>query len=375
MSESSNSRDAVESVALKNNTKYKNGVPILSNAKKEMGNLHANTKSLATGRLGKHLSAPAWAILYHSTAWASWDKCEYKNGTRSIGTALALDRRQVQRGLGELVDLGIFKPKERSIKFDKREAQTYIVGLPNRNNEGELLSFDGKLAPRKHEGRACRNSKSPKSSTPKVKKKTKSVAIIQAELKVIKEKQAEQKRKAAKEKQEQQEQMIRAQLEVNRQKVEAAAKAKAELDEPRRVKAAEAAEKEAKEKAVWDAEYNAVYEHDERWLAMSEADRETERIERRARDIQLEDFYQRSIQNQAVRIQARRKVKAAEAGKIPTLQQAKDKASWDAAYNAYNKNEPRWLAMSEAERETERTERRAMDIQLEEFWKRWEKKS
>lgn len=151
-------------------------------ATKEMGRMHAVNKSLATGRLGKHLSAPAWAILYHACAWSTWDRCEYRSGIRSIATALDLDTRQVKRGMSELVALGIFTPQERSPTASKREATVYIVRVPRRFDDGRLQLITGEVAPAKHAGRTARNTKNPNGATlKKVKNKTKSVAVLVAE--------------------------------------------------------------------------------------------------------------------------------------------------------------------------------------------------
>ena len=156
-------------------------------ATKEMGRMHAVNKSLATGRLGKHLSAPAWAILYHACAWSTWDRCEYRSGIRSIATALDLDTRQVKRGLCELVALGIFTPQDRSPTASKREATVYIVSVPRRFDDGRLQLITGEVAPTKHAGRTARNGKNPNSPTLlKVKNKTKSVAVLVSETKAVK---------------------------------------------------------------------------------------------------------------------------------------------------------------------------------------------
>ena len=156
-------------------------------AKKEMGRMHAVNKSLSTGRLGKHLSAPALAILVHAGAWSTWDTCEYRSGIRSIGTALALDPRQVKRGLSELVALGIFTPQDRSPTASKREATVYIVSAPRRFDDGRLQLITGEVAPAKHAGRTARNANNPNSPTLlKVKSKTKSVAVLMSETKVAK---------------------------------------------------------------------------------------------------------------------------------------------------------------------------------------------
>ena len=156
-------------------------------AKKEMGQLHAVHKSIAVGKLGKHLSAPAWAILNHAFAWSTWDTCEYRSGIRSIGTALDLDTRQVKRGMSELVALGIFTPKDRSPTASKREATVYIVSAPRRFDDGRLQLITGEVAPAKHAGRTARNAKNPNSPTLlKVKSKTKSVAVLVSETKAAK---------------------------------------------------------------------------------------------------------------------------------------------------------------------------------------------
>jgi len=176
-------------VALKNQNrkhKYANGVPVIR-AKKEMGRMHAVVKSIAVAKLGKHLSAPAWAILAHAFAWSSWDTCEYRSGIRSIATALALDPRQVKRGLCELVALGIFTPQDRSPTASKREATVYIVSAPRRFDDGRLQLITGEVAPAKHAGRTARNAKNPNSATLlKVKNKTKSVAVLMSETKAAK---------------------------------------------------------------------------------------------------------------------------------------------------------------------------------------------
>ena len=152
-----------------------------------MGQLHAVHKSIAVGKLGTHLSAPAWAILNHAFAWSTWDTCEYRSGIRSIGTALALDPRQVKRGLSELVALGIFTPQERSPTASKREATVYIVSVPRRFDDGRLQLITGEVAPAKHAGRTARNAKNPNSPTLlKVKSKTKSVAVLMSETKAAK---------------------------------------------------------------------------------------------------------------------------------------------------------------------------------------------
>jgi flagellar biosynthesis GTPase FlhF len=176
-------------VALKNQNrkrKYANGVPVIR-AKKEMGRMHAVVKSIAVAKLGKHLSAPAWAILAHAFAWSSWDTCEYRSGIRSIGTAMDLDSRQVKRGLSELVALGIFTPQDRSPTASKREATVYIVSAPRRFDDGRLQLITGEVAPAKHAGRTARNTKNPNSATLlKVKNKTKSVAVLMSETKAAK---------------------------------------------------------------------------------------------------------------------------------------------------------------------------------------------
>jgi len=152
-----------------------------------MGRMHAVVKSIAVAKLGKHLSAPAWAILAHAFAWSSWDTCEYRSGIRSIATALALDPRQVKRGLCELVALGIFTPQDRSPTASKREATVYIVSAPRRFDDGRLQLITGEVAPAKHAGRTARNAKNPNSATLlKVKNKTKSVAVLMSETKAAK---------------------------------------------------------------------------------------------------------------------------------------------------------------------------------------------
>lgn len=156
-------------------------------AKKDMGELHAVHKSIAVGKLGKHLSAPAWAILNHAFAWSTWDRCEYRSGIRSIATALGLDTRQVKRGMSELVALGIFTPQDRSPTASKREATVYIVSAPRRFTDGQLQLITGEVAPAKHAGRTARNAKNPNGATlQKVKNKTKSVAVLMSETKAAK---------------------------------------------------------------------------------------------------------------------------------------------------------------------------------------------
>ena len=156
-------------------------------ATKEMGRMHAVNKSLSTGRLGKHLSAPALAILVHAGAWSSWDTCEYRSGIRSIGTAMDLDSRQVKRGLSELVALGILTPQDRAPTASKREATVYIVSAPRRFDDGRLQLITGEVAPTKHAGRTARNANNPNSPTLlKVKSKTKSVAVLMSETKAAK---------------------------------------------------------------------------------------------------------------------------------------------------------------------------------------------
>jgi flagellar biosynthesis GTPase FlhF len=176
-------------VALKNQNRkreYAKGVPVIR-AKKEMGRMHAVVKSIAVGKLGKHLSAPAWAILFHAVAWSTWDGCEYRSGIRSIGTAMDLDSRQVKRGMSELVALGIFTPQDRSPTASKREATVYIVSVPKRFDDGRLQLITGEVAPAKHAGRTARNAKNPNSATLlKVKNKTKSVAVLMSETKAAK---------------------------------------------------------------------------------------------------------------------------------------------------------------------------------------------
>ena len=152
-----------------------------------MGRHHAVVKSIAVGKLGKHLSAPAWAILNHAFAWSTWDGCGYRSGIRSIATALALDTRQVKRGMSELVALGIFTPQNRSPTASKREATVYIVSVPRRFDDGRLQLITGEVAPAKHAGRTARNAKNPNSPTLlKVKNKTKSVAVLVSETKAAK---------------------------------------------------------------------------------------------------------------------------------------------------------------------------------------------
>ena len=152
-----------------------------------MGQLHAVHKSIAVGKLGKHLSAPAWAILNHAFAWSTWDGCGYRSGIRSIATALDLDTRQVKRGMSELVALGIFTPQDRSPTASKREATVYIVSAPRRFDDGRLQLITGEVAPAKHAGRTARNAKNPNSPTLlKVKSKTKSVAVLVSETKAAK---------------------------------------------------------------------------------------------------------------------------------------------------------------------------------------------
>lgn len=149
--------------------------------------MHAVVKSIAVGKLGKHLSAPAWAILFHAVAWSTWDGCEYRSGIRSIGTAMDLDSRQVKRGMSELVALGIFTPQDRSPTASKREATVYIVSVPKRFDDGRLQLITGEVAPAKHAGRTARNAKNPNSATLlKVKNKTKSVAVLMSETKAAK---------------------------------------------------------------------------------------------------------------------------------------------------------------------------------------------
>jgi len=162
------------------------GVSVIR-AKKDMGELHAVHKSIAVGKLGKHLSAPAWAILIHAFAWSTWDGCGYRSGIRSIATALGLDTRQVKRGMSELVALGIFMPQERSPTASKREATVYIVSVPRRFTDGRLQLITGEIAPAKHAGRTARNAKNPNGATLlKVKNKTKSVAVLMSETKAAK---------------------------------------------------------------------------------------------------------------------------------------------------------------------------------------------
>lgn len=140
----------------KNKISYPNGVPIIRSTK-ENGNLQAVIKTLSTGRLGKYLSAPAWAILIHACAWTTWDSCLYRNGICSIGTALGLDRRQIRRGLNELIALGIFTPQARAANSSPREATTYLVSAPTRSDDGKLQLSTGEIAPTRHQGRARRN--------------------------------------------------------------------------------------------------------------------------------------------------------------------------------------------------------------------------
>ena len=110
-----------------------------------------------------------------------------RSGIRSIATALALDTRQVKRGMSELVALGIFTPKDRSPTASKREATVYIVSVPRRFDDGRLQLITGEVAPTKHAGRTARNGKNPNSPTLlKVKNKTKSVAVLVSETKAVK---------------------------------------------------------------------------------------------------------------------------------------------------------------------------------------------
>ena len=223
-------------------------------ATKEMGRMHAVNKSLATGRLGKHLSAPAWAILYHACAWSTWDRCEYRSGIRSIATALDLDTRQVKRGLCELVALGIFTPQDRSPTASKREATVYIVSVPRRFDDGRLQLITGEVAPTKHAGRTARNAKNPNSPTLlKVKSKTKSVAVLMSETKAA-------KAALLKQKQEQNvervrvEQAKREQERIERERIEQAKQAQYKQEREQREK--ERLEQEQLKDEIWQAKYD-----------------------------------------------------------------------------------------------------------------------
>lgn len=223
-------------------------------AKKEMGRLHAVHKSIAVGKLGKHLSAPAWAILNHAFAWSTWDTCEYRSGIRSIGTALALDTRQVKRGMSELVALGIFTPQERSPTASKREATVYIVSAPRRFDDGRLQLITGEVAPAKHAGRTARNANNPNSPTLlKVKSKTKSVAVLVSETKAA-------KAALLKQKQEQNvervrvEQAKREQERIERERIEQAKQAQYKQEREQREK--ERLEQEQLKDEIWQAKYD-----------------------------------------------------------------------------------------------------------------------
>ena len=223
-------------------------------AKKEMGRLHAVHKSIAVGKLGKHLSASAWAILNHAFAWSTWDTCEYRSGIRSIGTALALDTRQVKRGMSELVALGIFTPQERSPTASKREATVYIVSVPRRFDDGRLQLITGEVAPAKHAGRTARNANNPNSPTLlKVKSKTKSVAVLVSETKAA-------KAALLKQKQEQNvervrvEQAKREQERIERERIEQAKQAQYKQEREQREK--ERLEQEQLKDEIWQAKYD-----------------------------------------------------------------------------------------------------------------------
>ena len=224
-------------------------------AKKEMGQLHAVHKSIAVGKLGTHLSAPAWAILNHAFAWSTWDTCEYRSGIRSIGTALALDPRQVKRGLSELVALGIFTPQDRSPTASKREATVSIVREPRRFDDGRLQLITGEVAPAKHAGRTARNGKNPNSPTLlKVKNKTKSVAVLVSETKAA-------KAALLKQKQEQNvervrvEQAKREQERIERERIEQAQQAQYKQEREQR---------QEKEKQAHDEAVKVMLERDQR---------------------------------------------------------------------------------------------------------------
>jgi len=243
-------------VALKNQNRkreYAKGVPVIR-AKKEMGQLHAVHKSIAVGKLGKHLSAPAWAILNHAFAWATWDGCEYRSGIRSIATALGLDTRQVKRGMSELVALGIFTPQERSPTASKREATVYIVSVPRRFTDGRLQLITGEIAPAKHAGRTARNAKNPNGATLlKVKNKTKSVAVLMSETKAA-------KAALLKQKQEQNVERVRVeqakqeQERLERERKEQAQKAQYKQEQEQREK--ERLKQEQLKDEIWQAKYD-----------------------------------------------------------------------------------------------------------------------
>jgi len=229
------------------------GVSVIR-AKKEMGRLHAIHKSIAVGKLGTHLSAPAWAILNHAFAWSTWDGCQYRSGIRSIATALGLDTRQVKRGMSELVALGIFTPQERSPTASKREATVYIVSVPRRFTDGRLQLITGEVAPAKHAGRTARNAKNPNGATLlKVKSKTKSVAVLMSETKAM-------KAALLKQKQEQNvervrvEQAKREQERLERERKEQAQKAQYKQEQEQREK--ERLEQEQLKDEIWQAKYD-----------------------------------------------------------------------------------------------------------------------
>jgi len=223
-------------------------------AKKEMGRLHAIHKSIAVGKLGTHLSAPAWAILNHAFAWSTWDGCEYRSGIRSIATALGLDTRQVKRGMSELVALGIFTPQERSPTASKREATVYIVSVPRRFTDGRLQLITGEIAPAKHAGRTARNAKNPNGATLlKVKNKTKSVAVLMSETKAA-------KAALLKQKQEQNVERVRVeqakqeQERLERERKEQAQKAQYKQEQEQREK--ERLKQEQLKDEIWQAKYD-----------------------------------------------------------------------------------------------------------------------
>ena len=121
----------------------------------QKGALHAVSVAIVTGRLGKHMNAPAWAVLNYAQVWANWSTCLCKIGQRGMGTALGLDQRQIKRAIAHLQKLGILLMVEKS---QGKTKAIYKLQLPRRDAAGEIVTDDGDTVTTIHAGRTRRNT-------------------------------------------------------------------------------------------------------------------------------------------------------------------------------------------------------------------------
>ena len=141
---------------MQNENKYKNGAPMKAREPNtQKGALHAVSVALVTSRLGKHMNAPAWAVLNYAQVWANWSTCLCKIGQRGMGTALGLDQRQIKRALAHLQNLGILLMVEKS---QGKTKAIYKLQLPRRDAAGEIVTDDGDTVTTIHAGRTRRNT-------------------------------------------------------------------------------------------------------------------------------------------------------------------------------------------------------------------------